>query len=1178
MKKTNTILIVALLVLSFAVTASFVSAQTPGDPFLYVAWDVTEEQDTFEHTEEHSQWIFGPQPTVDIRYAANGTSIAENYYRVEPGTNLLVEIIIPKSFLGEGIDLDVVHFWGSTGEDGKTFFVLEYNVTSQEWNALSFHAAPGLDAVSVASDFIMLDTGSSDFTDNTGLGRYEVTFAFSFTTRIVRRVFWTGMQAIDTLGRPATPSWLASVNAGRFAVPPLGVGVDVASHIFEIPKYYYAEIVDGAGDILHYVDAGDEFTLNLEANEPLGGVVLPFTHTYGAYTRNYTYSIPLNFFSPETPWVESTEMPLMLLFVYNGTDAFPVAGYLNNVHWTWSTEILQWTVDFDFLYNTTIDVSEFYVLSGTTIENGGAKITWTGSFTDQLDLDPDDYQVGGKITPDPSFWFVLNEDAERLQAHPDIEKHNTVSLAYQQEFIEAFVRKDGLIADRALQGDILNLTLNIHAPADLINGTTYIEINEFNVSTAEALKIDIGGMYYHVNRHNITVWFETEGYESNATHHWRHTTRHFIFVDFEIDQAWSASTVTKYVHTLDGVFVHTEVDLDVGLILIHDYSWTLGAAESILDIGFEFAAEAPSMVVRSAHVASGGLGWWQLNASPAGLNAWEPYPAGPEPGNNTESFNEEVASDVIWSPAHFILGAVDFFEPQRWVITSDGAIDLDGNVFTTDDQYFIKRTGYWHDWGNRSIEKMQVGVAFEPTPGRNGDEFISGNWMGVLQLEMAFEANETFYWYHTDMFPINNSELSNIRDELWADNAVDIARPEYKYVAWMTENRTLDLSGVTGLDSNTWTNTWFFWGTHQAFMVSVSDSSRLAAHFRAQYAGLLIFNDDPLGASPMAPDFYFEDGQLVTDEVTHLILIDSVGSIEFRQPFGATNGTGAVIVSPDTDVSFGVSIYDVDVTIYPLQMEHSRGVRGPWAYRESYEGALDLNQNDFDYAISHATVDEMAFDISFNVDLVTYDPLDSSKWNHAVSFKIDQKIGIFTLDRFDHSVLNERSLAVNFFGVLGTTGRTQRTGEQRPITDTNAESTSAEYYQFGHANSPFANVTMGGLPYTWGGDGHSATHTSGSSTVPIGAFSALYQSTSGRSVTDWTVDASMLFMTSGYEHWGGEEIICDPVFVAYSSAFQSTGTTTGPTPPGGGDSMILYLAVGGVVALVVVVCVLYRRR
>ncbi|MFX1605487.1 MAG: hypothetical protein ACFFDD_06230 [Promethearchaeota archaeon] len=1172
MKKTHTIFIAALLLLSFTATASFVSAQSSGEPFLYVAWDVTDEQDTFEHTEEHSQWIFGPQPSVDISYADNGTSITENYYRVEPNTGLLVDITIPKSFLGEGIALDVVQFWGSTGEEGEsgTFFVLEYNITADTWNKLNFHAVAAAE-VPVSSDFITLDTANCEYT--VALDRFEVTFAFRFTTRIVRRIFWTGMQAIDTLGRPATPSWLAAVNAGGFAVPPIGLGIDVASHVYELPNYYYAEVTDSVGNIIHYVDVGDEFTFSIEANEALGAAVIPFAFSFGEDTRNYSWSMPNNLFQEHPDFSSFTEMPLILFFIFNGTDAFPVVGYLDNVTWNWNRDILMQVVDFDYLINASIDVSKYYSLNGVTIENGGAKITWTGSFTDKLDLDTDDFLVGGEIKAQPFFWFVFNQDLKRLEAHPDITKHNTVSLVYHKEFIEAFLTKDGVIADRALQGDILNLTLNIYAPESIVNGTSYVELNQNNVAVDEALEIDIAGMYFHVNRHNLTLWLETGGIESNATHYWRHETRHFLVVDFRLNNVWSVSTVTKWVHNLDGTWAGLEEDLDVGLVIIHDWSWVIGPTESILEIGLEFTADAPSMVVDSAHLYSGGFGWWQMNVSLAGQNNWTLYPAGPEPGNNTETFNDEITS-IIWSPAHFILGEVDFFEPQRWVVTSDGAIDLDGNVFTTDDQYFIKRTGYWHDWGNTSIDKMEVIVAFEPTPGRDGDEFFSANWMGKLEFEMEFEANETFYWYHTDMTPVSQGELDLIRGELWADKIDDIARPEYKYVAWMTENRTIDLSEITGLDSNTWTNTWFFWGTHQAFMVAVSESSRLAAHFRAQYAGLLIFNDDPLGASPRAPDFYFEEGQLVTDEVTHLILIDTVGSIEFRQPFGATNGSGAVTVSPDTEVAFGVSIFDVDVTIYPLQIEHTRGVRGPWAFRESYEGSLDLNQNDFDYAISHATVDEMAFDISFNVDLVTYDPLDATKWNHAVSFKVDQKIGDFTLDSFDQSVLTDRSLAVNFFGVLGTTGRTERTADERPLTDTNAESIGAEYYEFGHANNPFAQVTMGDLPYTWGYDNYANVYRSGSSTVPIGAFSAMYQSTSGQTVTDWTVDASMLFMTSGYEHWGGYEIICDPVFVAYTSAHQ----TTGPIPTGDGNPFALYLLVGGVVAIVVIVCMFYRRR
>ena len=60
----------------------------------------------------------------------------------------------------------------------------------------------------------------------------------------------------------------------------------------------------GAGDILHYVDAGDEFTLSIEANEPIGSAVLPFVTTYGDYTKDYNFSMPLNFFSPATLTIE----------------------------------------------------------------------------------------------------------------------------------------------------------------------------------------------------------------------------------------------------------------------------------------------------------------------------------------------------------------------------------------------------------------------------------------------------------------------------------------------------------------------------------------------------------------------------------------------------------------------------------------------------------------------------------------------------------------------------------------------------------------------------------------------------------------------------------------------------------------------------------------------------------
>ncbi|MHA1638388.1 MAG: hypothetical protein ACTSUB_10285, partial [Candidatus Thorarchaeota archaeon] len=157
----------------------------------------------------------------------------------------------------------------------------------------------------------------------------------------------------------------------------------------------------------------------------------------------------------------------------------------------------------------------------------------------------------------------------------------------------------------------------------------------------------------------------------------------------------------------------------------------------------------------------------------------------------------------------------------------------------------------------------------------------------------------------------------------------------------------------------------------------------------------------------------------------------------------------------------------------------------------------------------------------------------------------------------------------------GTATRTQYAAGSTPVTDTNGDSMEAEYYQFGAGNSPYANVTMGGLPYTTGLDDHATTYVSGSSSAPVGAFSLMYEGTSGGTVTGWNIDASMLFMTSGYTEWSGHEIICDPVFVSYTSA-QNTPMSTGlPAPPSNVGILILIV---GVVSVSVIILVLVRRR
>jgi hypothetical protein len=1197
-KRISTLTIIAVFAVSVVATASFAAAQTPTDPFIRVVWQVENDVTQFDNSAEHSEWVFGPQPKVWVGYANNLTDIADNRYLVNVGTDLLVNITIPKIFLGEGNDLDAVQFWGVKEGPRSPYFGLEYNVTSDRWNSMAFRYVGVADAP-VAANFITLDSLSCEYSEETDY--FRVVFAITYELMIVPAIMWTGMQTIDTMGRPASPSWLSALEGGGFLTPPIGLGKPVDPRDFQLPDYYYADIVNPQGDVTHFVDVDDVFTVRMMSTAQFGDVFIPFTQlTFNEslkITRNWTYPAGLDtgdavLFDKNVVWEElEVELYPFLFLKHNVTDLYALAGYLD-VDWTWvelGGGLGMWYPLLSCIENATISTSDYFVTNSTYMGrfDGGHRLQWSGYFTDLFDLDQGIYN-GGTIEPELSLSVVLDVNGEPITARPDIRDKQTMKLAFQKGFIEAFVYNDaGEIADVAQQGDILNLTMLVHAPMEEVNGSF--------VFTAGEPSAD-----YNLTRllANLTIDVMGTGMDGNETHYWRVDMIHSMVLDFLSDTASTASTYWWSMYERGGTHLWT-IPIPAVHITVSDFQIEIKESLTTLKVQFSFVpgpelTGAPNMIIDNARVKVGVID---------NLRIWDPFNATwnyPWWMNNTQltipqynslvdswtdAYNEvDISADVFWSPRHLILGDIPVYKPEIWTITDDGAIDLDGNVYTTDDQYYVKRTAYWREWGNWTVEGMWVGVGFDPSPGDMGDEFWSSNWMGVVQLNLWYDANETFYWYHADDWTlVDATEMADIQDTVWANNAKTIATPGYMYVAWLTLNRTVDLSSVTGLEQNHWKTTWFAWGTTQNFWVSIAEDQATLAHFQAEYAGLLIFNDG-LGPTPAAPDFSFENGQLTTDEVTHVVLIDDIGSIELKRPFGSIDDTGDMRVTADTVIDFGVTIRDVDVTIYPLRVEHSNSLRGPWAFRESYDGAIGLNRTNFDYWITPATIDVMSFDVTFSVDMVEYDETDPQTWNHAVSFKIDQVIGDWTLHAFGNDVLTGRSLAVNYFGVLATGTATRYKAGEKPGTDTNQDSQGADYYQFGSENSPFANVSMGGLPYLWGGDGYSATYTSGSSTAPLGAFSVMFESESGTSVTNWNIQASMLFMTAGYENWGGHDLIVDPVFVSYSSAFLSSGsattTTTGtppPTPPQPGGSA-LYLLVGGMVALVVLVLVMARRR
>jgi hypothetical protein len=1202
MRKSYGIFLIGLLVATVAASVTsvaIVNAQVGEDPYVRVIWEVVDEMRQEQHDDENSQWIFGPQPDVWVGYADNLTSIVENNFNVEVNTSLYVNITMPKSFLGEGNTLDTVHFWGTTWHPRSPIFVLEYNVTSDHWNILSVHYQPGSQEPS-QGQFMDLDEAKCEYTETSNT--YETVFHITFTEAVVEAVFWTGMQGIDQNGRPVSPSWLSRLQSGSYETPPIALGTVVNPRDFSLPSYYYSEITDLNGDIVHYVSDNDTFVVTVQAGKELGEVLIPFA--FFEHHPNYTKSIsydqpvgwPLSMFNrdaanetvvyPDPPGIS----PTMFLH-YNSSGIFVVAGYLD-IEFRWNEieeDVGMWFPYFGIEYNSTLDMSKYFVVNDTLTgySNGNTTLKWAGYFTNNTNMDNNPFKVGGVIQPDMELSLVEAADGERLTVRPEVDEKETMKLAYKSDFVEAFVLNEyGNLASQANQGDMLNLTMLVHKPGNTLNGSV-VFYGGYDVPSSQH-------WYYNITSEvrNITIQVLGGGGGSNDTHHWKVHVTYQMTLDFV-----SGLNITKTQFVIqvwqrtDGTLVQDDVilfDSQVNGTLwhVHGFDFEIGDELTVLKVDFSFDETAPSMVLDRSAIFVGfeehlevSNGTHSVYAPPSGIT----FPI------------RQVSGDTIWSPSNLRLGDIDYFKPAIWSVTEDGAIDLDGNTYTLDDQYFVKRTGRWEDNVTWSVEGMWAIVGFDPTPGENGDEFVSHNWMGVAELNIEFDASEEFYWYHaSDVSLVPQAEMDEIRDMLWANETAEVPVPGYDWVAWLTINRTLELTGITGLDSNDWSTTWFSWGTQQTFSVTVSEAQQTWAAFRAEYAGLLLFNDNLENEAPGAPDFVIEDGKLYTDEVSHVVLIDDIASMDIRRPFGSAEDTGDEIVDPETEVTFGISIYDVNVTIYPVRIEHSEGLRGPWAFRESYEGALGLNSTNFDYWITHAEIDEMAFDMHFSVDMVEYDPEDETRWNHAANIKIDQKIGNWTLYDFDQSALDGRSLAVNFFGVLATATRTEYRAGEAPVRDTSSDSVEASYYEYRAANTPFANVTMGGLPYTWGGDGYSILHRdSGSSTVPIGAFSLFYESNTGSTVTDWNVDASMLFMTAGYPHWGGHEVIADPVFVAYTSAHQSVAeqpTTTTTTPPPttsptptpttqpGPPGQTLYLIVGGIVILIVLALVMARRR
>ena len=83
---------------------------------------------------------------------------------------------------------------------------------------------------------------------------------------------------------------------------------------FALPDYYYGEITDLDGNVIHYVEENDTFTVNLWANEQFGDILLPFSFLTweSQFIEILNLSMPKDMWDYNTNWTH-VDTPGVLL-------------------------------------------------------------------------------------------------------------------------------------------------------------------------------------------------------------------------------------------------------------------------------------------------------------------------------------------------------------------------------------------------------------------------------------------------------------------------------------------------------------------------------------------------------------------------------------------------------------------------------------------------------------------------------------------------------------------------------------------------------------------------------------------------------------------------------------------------------------------------------------------------
>jgi hypothetical protein len=501
------------------------------------------------------------------------------------------------------------------------------------------------------------------------------------------------------------------------------------------------------------------------------------------------------------------------------------------------------------------------------------------------------------------------------------------------------------------------------------------------------------------------------------------------------------------------------------------------------------------------------------------------------------TIRKEQRSVVIGQP-RFGMWEVDIWTKDP----NTGALDLDGDLTTTDDQYYVRNSFSSSDSINVTEQYMFVDIMWEPDADIYEDEFHLQSFTGMVTFNWSTSWAETHTWYHADSGQIlNATEWNKVNSTLFFGNGMP--KPGYWGVSWLGANFTsADLKqkaideGWEWIPEDTQEWSWLWWELSEDYNTEVSNGThvdRMSVSLAYEFAGMLAWNDtdnDDL--------MDIDSASVGSAELTHYWMPVDATSVSFVTPgegWGNNNASDMEYRAVNETIDFGVSFQNISGIVFPF---------GELSYWDWYDGQYhgsDLST--FDERPSFANTENFTLAVHFTGTI-------NETGSNIAEVKFDLNVGNWDVDApGGTSVLDGYSLAIAFSSRVSvrTSGGQNATSTYyddagNPLNNTQV--VASENYTLGTGLTDVALMSLGGAPYTWARNA-SLNATVDAQTVPLSTFSTMYVSSGQQSATGFNISSEQFYTLIGFPYWEGYEVDVDPIFVGYVS----TGSldTTAPS-------------------------------